>query len=385
MNSFLRPFVPLLTLFLLMFADYSVSQDKIVTPAAPELSATSYFLQDYNSLQVLAEKDPDMPIPPASLTKMMTVYATLKEIKQGSLALTDQVVISEKAWKTGGSRMFLQLHSRVSVDDLLKGIIIQSGNDACVAIAEHIAGAESTFAQLMNEYAKKLGMSNTHFVNSTGMPDDEHYTTARDLARLARALIKDFPEHYKLHAVKEFTYNKIKQHNRNSLLWRDESVDGIKTGHTEAAGYCLVASAKREGMRLISVVMGTKSVKTRTSESQSLLNYGFRFFETRRLFQANKPLTESRIWKGQIKQVELGVLKDLYATTPRRQFSKLEKRFKINKKIIAPVKKGQKLGEVTVTLDGKLITKSALVSLESIEPGSFIQRMYDKALLMMEK
>ncbi|MCG8325297.1 MAG: D-alanyl-D-alanine carboxypeptidase, partial [Thiotrichales bacterium] len=269
-----------LTFIIFTLLPLSLQAGAGMIPAAPGLNATSYLLMDHHSGQVLVEKDIHKRLPPASLTKMMTVYVAASELAENHLSMSDIVVVSEKAWRMPGSRMFIEVNKKVSVEDLLKGIIVQSGNDASVALAEYISGSEEVFANQMNEHARRLGMTNTHYTNSTGLPDEQHYTTAYDLAILAQALIRDFPELYAWHAIKEFTYNKIKQNNRNNLLWRDNSVDGIKTGHTEAAGYCLVASALRDDMRLISVVMGAGGSESRIKASQSIINYGFRFYET---------------------------------------------------------------------------------------------------------
>lgn len=275
------------SVFAMLFV-FSATSQPITTPAPPTLAAESYILMDFLSDTLIAEKDIDKKVEPASITKMMTAYVVFTELKNGNLRTDDLIRVSEKAWRTGGSKMFIEVNKTVSVSDLLKGMIIQSGNDACIAFAEHIAGTEETFTDLMNQYAKKLGMKNSHFTNSTGLPSEGHYITARDAAILAKAIIVDFPEYFPLFSEKEFTFNEITQHNRNTLLWRDPSVDGFKTGHTESAGYCLVSSAKRNGMRLIAVVMGTESQKARADESQNLLNYGFRFYETNLLFKANE-------------------------------------------------------------------------------------------------
>jgi len=353
-------------------------------PAPPSIAATGYLLIDIDSDMVLAAKDPDQRLEPASLTKIMTAYVVFRELNGGSVKLSDEVLVSEKAWKTPGSRMFIEVNKRVSVEDLLKGMVIQSGNDASVALAEHVAGSEEAFANLMNEHARRLGMHNTHFVNATGLPDPEHYTTPHDIALITEATIREFPELYKLYAVKEFTFNDIRQHNRNNLLWRDDSVDGVKTGHTEAAGFCLVASAKREGMRLISVVMGTDSEKARISESQSLLNYGFRFFETHRLYAATDRLTRSRVWMGDREEVSLGLSSDLHVTIPRHQYDKLNARTEIQPQLEAPLAKGQKVGEVVVELDGEEITRKPLVALEDVAEGGIWRTMVDTVLMMLE-
>jgi D-alanyl-D-alanine carboxypeptidase (penicillin-binding protein 5/6) len=353
-------------------------------PAPPKIAASGYLLMDYDSGRVLAAENADQRLEPASLTKIMTAYAVLRELKSKSIKLDDDVLISEKAWRTPGSRMFIEVGKKVKLEGLLKGMIIQSGNDASVALAEYVAGSEETFAELMNNHGRRLGMKDTHFVNSTGLPHDEHYTTAQDIAKVTIATIREFPEFYRWYAVKEFTFNKIKQHNRNKLLWRDESVDGVKTGHTEAAGYCLVASAKRKGMRLISVVMGTKGENARAKESQSLLSYGFRFFETHRLYGAGETLKQMRVWKGEQENLPVGLAKDLYVTIPRRQYKKLKADMTFNSNISAPVTKGQALGKVNVTLEGKPVTEIPLVALRSVADGGIWQTAKDSVLLWFE-
>ncbi len=358
------------------------SESKISIPSGPTLSARAYILQDADSGKILVEKNADQKIPPASLTKIMTVYVAFRELQNQNLALTDKVTVSKKAWKTSGSRMFIEVNSQVSVEDLLKGIIISSGNDASVALAEHIAGDENTFSQLMNQHAKRLGLLNTHFTNSMGLPDPNHTTTARDLALLTRKLIQEFPEYYKWHAQKEFSYNKITQHNRNNLLWRDTSIDGVKTGHTEEAGYCLVASAKREEMRLISVVMGTKSTSARANQNLALLNYGFRFFETHLLYKANKSLTQVRVWKGDNKKLSVGLKNDFYVTIPRRHYQDLKANLEIDEKIIAPINAEAEIGTLTISLAGDFFAAQPLVALQPIPKGSLFRILYDEALLL---
>ncbi len=353
-------------------------------PAPPSVAATGHLLIDFDSGYVLAENNAEQRLEPASLTKIMTAYVVMKEIEAGQVTLQDQVLVSKKAWRTPGSRMFIEVGKKVSLEDLLKGMIIQSGNDASVALAEHIAGSEETFANLMNDHARRLGMVNTHFVNSTGLPADEHYTTPRDIAQVARATIREFPELYTWYATKEFTFNNIKQHNRNKLLWRDDAVDGVKTGHTEAAGYCLVASAKKDGMRLISVVMGTKSEDARARESQSLLNYGFRFYETHRLYGAGEKLTSTRVWKGSQEQLRLGLTRDLYITIPRGQYQNLNAGMQIEPQIIAPVSPGQPLGKLNISLDGESVVEESLVALDPIDEGGLVQTIKDTVLLWLE-
>jgi D-alanyl-D-alanine carboxypeptidase (penicillin-binding protein 5/6) len=301
------------------------------------------------------------------------------------LHLDDVATISQKAWETSGSRMFLEVNAQVKVEELLKGVIIQSGNDASVALAEHVAGNELTFADMMNQHAKRLGMMNSHFNNSDGLPSPDHYTTAQDLAILTTALIKEFPDYYRWFSQKEFTYNNIVQHNRNKLLSRDESVDGVKTGFTDDAGYCLVASALRENMRLISVVMGAKSANARANENQNLLNYGFRFFESHRLYEAQKTLSDARVWKGNEQTLALGVFEDMYVTIPRRHNNDLKAEINVDKKIIAPIKIGQKLGSITVKIKNDIIVEKELVALTAIEQGNIARRLYDGAMMMLEK
>ncbi len=368
MKSYL---IPLILFCLTPFANAAL------VPAPPNIDATGYLLLDMHSGRVLAEKNADQRLEPASLTKIMTAHVVFEELTHGTLKPDDLVTVSEKAWKTEGSRMFIEVNSRVSIADLLKGLIIQSGNDAAVALAEHIAGSEDAFANLMNEHATRLGMQGTHFANATGLPHPDHYTTPRDIAQVTIATIRDYPEYYRLYSQKEFTYNKIRQHNRNRLLWRDPTVDGVKTGHTKSAGYCLVASARRDDMRLISVVMGTPSDKARIEASQALLNYGFRFFETHRLYVGGKRLTEARVWMGEQEKVPLGLAEDLYVTIPRRQYDKLSARSEIDPDILAPVRKGQALGEVVVELEGKTVAKVPLVALREIPEGGLWRQAVD--------
>ncbi len=310
-------------------------------PNPPSLNATSFILIDFDSGRVLAEKEPDKHIEPASITKLMTAYLVGKAIADGDIVLDEMVTISEKAWRMGGSKMFVEVNKQVSVEDLLKGLIIQSGNDASVALAEHVAGSESAFAGYMNHQAKLLGMSNTNFVNSTGWPDENHYSSARDIAILSAAVIREHPEIYQYYKEREFTFNEIRQFNRNRLLWRDETVDGVKTGHTEAAGYCLVSSALRSDMRLISVVLGTESDKARMQSSQSLLNYGFRFYETHKLYRADEILKTSRIWYGEQEQVSMGVGKDIHITIPRGRYRDLDASMEIDSEITAPIARAE--------------------------------------------
>ncbi|MCH8261460.1 MAG: D-alanyl-D-alanine carboxypeptidase [Proteobacteria bacterium] len=353
-------------------------------PAPPGIKANAYLLQDFDSGKILASKNIDQKMSPASLTKMMTVHVVSNELGSGRITLDDEVLVSKKAWKMPGSRMFIEVNKKVSVGDLLKGVIIQSGNDASVALAEHVSGSEEVFVELMNQYASKLGMSNSHFMNSTGLPDEQHYTTVKDMAILADALIRDVPEIYALHSVKEFTFNKITQQNRNKLLWRDPDVDGIKTGHTEAAGFCLVASAKKENMRLISVVMGSESEGAREKATQSLLGYGFRFYETQKLYGANENITSVKVWKGDTEALVLGLDTDLYVTFPRGQKNQLRTEFNLSEKYIAPVNRGNVLGNLKVTLADEDIADAKLIALQSVNEGSVIVRLKDNFLLLFE-
>ncbi|ATI02673.1 MULTISPECIES: D-alanyl-D-alanine carboxypeptidase family protein [Cycloclasticus] len=353
-------------------------------PSAPNLKARSYHLTDFHSGTVLASKDPDLKLAPASMTKIMTALIVFRELNHGNLNLDDQVRISEKAWRTPGSRMFVEVNKFVTVDDLIHGMLVQSGNDATVALAEHIAGDESTFAQLMNQVAKDLGMKNSHFTNSSGLPDEQHYTTARDLSVLTRALIIESPELYKINAIKSFSFNGITQQNRNKLLWRDSTVDGVKTGHTEDAGYCLVSSAVRDNMRLISVVMGTDSVAARNDINQALLNYGYRFYKTHLLYKAQQSLTTTRVWKGAIKSLPVGLAKDLYLTIPRNEYKSLDASLALNPQLIAPIKKGQLVGNAVIQLKGDIIAKRPLIALQDIPEGSFMDILKDEALLLLE-
>lgn len=368
----------------LFFATFSAANAATLIPAVPAIKAKGYLLIDYQSGQVLAEKNADERLEPASLTKMLSAYVVDHELAKGNIHLDDMVTISKKAWRMPGSRMFIEVGKKVSVADLLKGVIIQSGNDATVALAEHVAGSEDAFVSLMNQHAAELGMSNSHFVNATGLPHKEHYTTPRDLATLARALIRKFPENYKLYSQKSFTFNGIKQYNRNKLLWRNQYVDGIKTGHTESAGYCLVASMLRDDMRLISVVLGTKSEESRAAESQKLLTYGYRFFETHRLYGAGEPLTTAKVWKGEQEELPLGLAEDLYVTIPKGRYQQLEANMHMDSRIVAPVRKGQVLGNVEVSLEGEPYAERKLVALHEIAEGGLFDRVMDEVLLMFQ-
>ncbi len=370
---------------LLLLSAAALGAEPMPAPAPPIIGAKSYLVVDARTGHELAALNPDTALAPASLTKLMTTYVAFAALEQGQIQLQDEVTVSEKAWRTQGSRMFIEVGSRVTIEDLLAGMIVQSGNDASVAIAEHIAGTESVFAELMNQYAAELGMLSSHFLNATGLPAEGHVTTARDLTTLARALVDGFPEYYgRWHSMKEFTYNGIKQNNRNSLLWRDDSVDGLKTGHTDDAGYCLVASAKRGDMRIISAVMGTSSTKARTDGSQALLNYGFNFFETRLLFKAGEEITTARIWKSANENSRLGVLDDLYITVRRGIYDQLESTLDIPAVIEAPIAAGQPVAELKIRHGERELLSAPLRALDDSPVGSIWQRARDSVSLWFE-
>ncbi|ANB19057.1 D-alanyl-D-alanine carboxypeptidase family protein [Dokdonella koreensis] len=352
------------------------------TPPPPAIEGTSWVLMDYATGQVLAESNGDLRVEPASITKVMTSYVVSAELALGKIKRDDQVQISENAWRSGGagtdgSTSFLVLNSQVPLDALLHGMIIQSGNDAAIALAEHTAGSEPVFADLMNRYAAKLGLAGTHYVDASGLPHPDHYTTARDVALLSRALIRDFPEDYAIYAIKDYEWNGIKQHNRNSLLWRDATVDGIKTGHTSSAGFCLVTSAKRGDQRLIAVVMGSSSEKRRADDNQALLNYGFRFYEAHKLYEAGKPLAQPELWKGTTATLPLGVAEDVLVTMPRGRYDQLKASLELPSRVIAPLPKGQAVGTLKIELDGKTLLERPLVTLEDAPEGGFFKRLYD--------
>lgn len=358
----------------------------VPAPPPPSLSAKGWVLTDFATGQVLAETNADARVEPASITKVMTAYVVSAELAAGKIKLDDPVFISENAWRSGGagtegSTSFLAVNSKVPLKDLLYGMIIQSGNDAAIALAEHVAGSEQTFAELMNQYAKKLGMTGTHYTNASGLPHPDHYSTAHDIAILARHVIGDYPEEYKIYALKEFEWNGITQHNRNTLLWRDPSVDGIKTGHTKDAGYCLTTSAKRGDQRLIAVVMGADSEKQRSDDNQALLNYGFRFFETHKLYDAGKALTQPELWKGAQNTIALGVTDDVVATLPRGRYGDLKANLELPGRLIAPYAKGQQVGTLKVLLDGKTLLERPLVALADAPEAGFWGRMSDGILL----
>ncbi len=350
-------------------------------PPAPTVAASSYLLIDADSGKVLTEHNADTPLPPASLTKMMTSYIASMEILKGQLREEDEVLVSEKAWRMGGSKMFIEVGNRVRVIDLLRGVIIQSGNDASVALAEHIAGSEESFADLMNSHARRLGMNNTHFENATGLPGENHVSSARDMAIMAKAIIEDDPQHYAIYKEKEFVWNGIRQPNRNLMLWRDNTVDGLKTGHTDEAGYCLVASAKRDGMRLISVVMGTASEQARAAETQKLLTWGFRFFETRHFYEPDQVVSTARVWAGAQNQVGVGLAEGLVLTLPKGQADKLEATVTLDSTIKAPIARGDVLGQVEVKLGEEVVHTGPLVALADVESAGLFGRLWDSIRL----
>ncbi|TCK05908.1 penicillin-binding protein 6 [Marinobacterium mangrovicola] len=377
---FRSPFALLSALVFALFT-LNVQAASTMVPAPPQIAGTAYLVMDGDTGEVLLSQNADERFAPASLTKMMTSYIVEYEMSEGNISEEDMVPISEKAWRTEGSRMFVREGTQVRLGDLLKGVVIQSGNDASVALAEYIAGSESAFADLMNQHAKMLGLENTHFMNATGLPHEDHYSSPHDLALIGRALINRFPDHYAIYSEKYFTYNKIRQPNRNRLLWRDDSVDGIKTGHTDEAGYCLVASAKRDGMRLITVVLGTNSDEARAQESQKLLSYAFRFYRTRQLYEANQVLNQARVWGGASDQVRLGLSEDLAVTIPRGKDDQLEASLDMNSVIKAPIAAGQTLGQVVVTLGGETVKSVPLVALEAVPEGGFFKKIWDEILL----
>ena len=361
--------------------------DNLPIPDAPApATSKAWLIMDYATGQVLAGENIDTPVEPASITKVMTSYVIAAEMAAGKVKPTDQVMMTERAWREGGagtdgSYSGFEVNQAAPLVEMEKGMVVQSGNDAAIALAEHVAGSEQAFAQLMNAYAKKIGMKASHFVNPHGLTAEGHVTTAHDLALLGRALIRDFPEAYSYNKIKEFTVGPITQPNRNLLLWRDPSVDGIKTGHTSSAGYCLMASAKRGDQRLITVVMGDTSENQRAVDSQALLNWGFRFYESHQLYAANKSLATPKVWKGDADTVQVGVAQALLVSTPRGKYDRLKASMELPKSLVAPIAKGQKLGTVKVALDGKVVAEAPLVALQGVEEGGFFKRLWH-ALLM---
>ncbi|GHC58069.1 peptidase [Alcaligenes pakistanensis] len=357
--------------------------DLSVVPA-PGLTARAWLSMDVNSGQIIAAEGLNERVEPASLTKLMTAYLVFDALEAGRLKLDQTVVISDKAWRTEGSRMFVKVNSQVSVNDLLQGVIVQSGNDASVALAEAVAGSEGAFAALMNEEATKLGLTATHFVNSTGLPDPEHLTSVRDLGVLSAALVARFPQYLHYYSQKEYTYNNIKQPNRNRLLWLDNTVDGLKTGHTQSAGYCLVSTALRDGRRVVSVVVGTANDAARTENSLKLLNWSFQNFETVKLYDASNPAVTARVWEGELENVGLGTEGALWLTVPRGKSAEIKPVANYTQPLLAPLSKGDKVGTLTLSLDGKVLAEQPLLVLEDVPEAGFFGRMADKVRLMFE-
>ncbi len=362
-----------------------VRADDIHLAPPPNLAAKAYLLKDFNSDYVIASEKSDMRVEPASLTKIMTAYLSFKALKNAHLSLTQTLPVSEAAWRTEGSKMFIEPNQPVTVDALLHGMITQSGNDASIALAEGIAGTEAQFADMMNKEALKLGMKNTHYMNATGLPDANHYTTANDLMILAKALIHDFPDQYqRLYALKEYTYNKITQPNRNRLLWLDASVDGMKTGHTESAGYCLISSAKRDGTRRIAVLLGAATDAARATESQKLLNYGFQYFETKFVYPHGKIISQPTVWKGAENSIAATVDEDLFVTLPKGQYAHVKAIVVNTPPLIAPIAKGQVIGSIQFTLNGDVIETRPLVASKAIASASFFGRLWDSVRLLLQ-
>ncbi|SFT77137.1 D-alanyl-D-alanine carboxypeptidase (penicillin-binding protein 5/6) [Halomonas saccharevitans] len=374
--------LPMLLVSLLLVASQAaaqaVPQPQTMIPSPPQLAASSWILMDADSGRVLAEHNSRERLPPASLTKLMTAYLVERELNQGNISPDGLVPISEKAWRTGGSKMFIEVGEQVPVSELLHGIVIVSGNDASVAMAEYLAGGERPFADLMNQHATRLGMHDTNFVNPTGLPHENHFSSAHDLALLSQHIINDYPDHYRMYRQKEFTYGGIEQANRNRLLWRDASVDGLKTGWTEEAGYCLVASAERDDMRLISVVMGTASSDARAQESQKLLSYGFRYFETLNLYDAGAVLNTPRVWGGDKNELRVGVDSSVVMTVPRARDGELTAKLDIQADLTAPIAAGDRVGTMEVRQGEEVVGERPLVALESIEEGGFFKRLIDQ-------
>lgn len=370
----------ILFLILTLFFHDCFAVDLPVTPP-PQLDAKAWLLLDLQSGQTLAENDADRRMEPASLTKLMTTYLAFAALKQGRLKLADVVPVSTKAWKTEGSRMFIEPNKPVTVDELLHGMIIQSGNDATVALAEDIGGSEAGFVVMMNKEALQLGMTHTHFVTATGLPDPQHYTTARDLSLVASAIFRDFPEYAPMFSIKEYRYNNITQANRNRLLWSDPSVDGMKTGHTQSAGYCLIASAHRGDRRMLAIVLGTNSDYLRASETQRLLNYGFQSFDGVRLYAADQTVAQIKVWKGKYNTVKVGFIRPVYLSVPRGRSADLKTTLTTRQPLLAPLFRGQVIGTLTVTLDNRVLAQLPLQSLEKVDVASAFGRAWDSLML----
>jgi len=372
-----------LLLLILSLAAAAVVHAQSGVPA-PVIAGRAWLLLDHGSGQVLAHENPDQRVEPASLTKLMTAYLSFTALRQGVLKLEQPINVSERAWKASGSRMFIEPNKPVTVNELLRGMIIQSGNDACVALAEAIAGSEEAFAERMNREAQRLGLANTHFVNSTGLPDPQHYSTARDLARLAQAVIRDFPDFYPIYAERQFTYNGISQPNRNRLLWLDPTVDGVKTGHTENAGYCLIASGHRGPRRLISVVLGAASDAARAQESQRLLNFGFQFFDAWRLYQKNQVVSQLKVFQGGENAVKAGFLDDFVLSLPKGVAGHIAVQVTSQQPLMAPIQLGQRVATLTLKIDDRMWGEYPLVALEAVPVAGFFGRAWDKLLLWLQ-
>lgn len=378
----MTPVLPALLWVLSLFAA-ATAQAQVGLPPLPPLGAKAYILIDHHSGQVLASQAASERLDPASITKLMTAYAVFRAIRDGRIGLEDEALVSEAAWRTGGSRTFIDVNTRVPVSVLLKGMIIQSGNDASVALAEHVAGTEAAFAGLMTQYAAELGMNDTRYLNATGLSEPGHYTTAADIATLGRAIIHEFPEYYRWYSEKEFRWNGITQGNRNGLLYRDPSVDGMKTGYTETAGYCLVSSALRDGMRLIAVVLGTDSPRAREQDSATLLNHGFRNWESRRILTAGESIGEYTVWKGERDQVGIGVSRDVWVALPRGGGA-IEQDIDIREPLMAPLDPAVALGTVRVQLGSEVLTEAPVHALTTVASGSLLQQALDTVLLWFE-
>lgn len=374
----------LANIVLALFSISIAHANRVHVAPPPNLAAKAYLLKDFNSGDIIASQKSAMRIDPASLTKIMTAYLSFKAIKNGHLQLTQTLPVSEAAWKIEGSRMFIEPNKPVTVDELLHGLIIQSGNDASIALAEGIASSEPLFASMMNKEAQRLGMKNTHYMNATGLTDAKHYTTANDLALLATALIHDYPSEYeRLYSIKQYSYNNITQSNRNRLLWLDPNVDGMKTGHTESAGYCLISSAKRDGVRRIAVVLGAPSDAARATESQKLLNYGYQFYDTSLVYKQGQSISQLKVWKGSSKQLASTVSDDLFITFPKGEYANLKAVISTTQPLIAPIKQGQVIGKISFTLHGKTIVEHPLVAAKSIAVAGFIGRAWDSIKLLL--
>tara|TARA_Y100001960_G_C14746925_1_gene866175 strand:- start:719 stop:1864 length:1146 start_codon:yes stop_codon:yes gene_type:complete len=378
MRKLIRSFTSI-TIFCLAIAQHSFLVAAPI-PKPPNLNVESYIIMDFSSGAIIASKNPDVPLPPASITKIMTSYIAFLELRDGSMRLDDQVLISEKAWKTGGSKMFIEVGKKVKVTDLLQGIVTSSGNDASVAMAEHISGDIDTFSIYMNQMAENLGLTNTNYTNPTGLPHRQLYTSARDIAILSRALINEFPAYYRLYAQKEYVFNEIKQYSRNKLLFMDDRVDGIKTGFTKRAGYCLAASSKRGNRRLITVVLGAKTPDIRINSTKALMEYGFRFYETHKIFKKQELVHNARIYNGEKREIKLGVEEDFYISIPRRQKKNIKKSFVIDQNIAAPISKNTALGFMVIKLDGKVVSRAKLIALEDIKEGNLYRKTVDSIL-----